>query len=229
MKRLNQNPRINAVEFDHSSRFGAARGFTLIELLTVISIIGVLAGLLVGLAPIASRKMKESRMRAELTQLSSLIQEYKADLGFYPPDNPTTNKHLNPLFYELSGAIFSKQTKTFKTLKGSEEIGVDALKNTFQVRGIANSGLTPGEVKFKFPFKQSHYKEITPNPDIELLVAPLRGPYGFWPGKDINPWFYDSSSRNRNNPEGFDLWADVIIGNKVFRFSNWSKDPIPLN
>jgi prepilin-type N-terminal cleavage/methylation domain-containing protein len=37
--------------------------FTLIELLTVISIIAVLAGMVVGLAPVASAKMKEARVR----------------------------------------------------------------------------------------------------------------------------------------------------------------------
>jgi len=52
-----------------------APGFTLIELLMVISIIGLLAGMLVGLAPAASAKMREARVRAELNQLVAMIEE----------------------------------------------------------------------------------------------------------------------------------------------------------
>ncbi|MFM7555193.1 MAG: type II secretion system protein, partial [Verrucomicrobiota bacterium] len=63
-----------------------AAAFTLLELLVVMSIIGILAGMVVGLAPAAATKMKESRVRAELAQLVTLIEAYKARFGVYPPD-----------------------------------------------------------------------------------------------------------------------------------------------
>jgi len=59
--------------------------FTLIELLVVISIIGILAGLTVGLSGVASRKSKESRIRGDLNRLVTVIENYKARLGSYPP------------------------------------------------------------------------------------------------------------------------------------------------
>src|SRR5439155_4656609 len=59
--------------------------FTLVELLVVISIIALLAGLTVGLSGVAIRKSKESRMRGELNRLVTLIENYKAKIGYYPP------------------------------------------------------------------------------------------------------------------------------------------------
>ena len=82
--------------------------FTLIELLVVIAIIGVLASLTVGLSSVASRKSKESRVRGELDKLATAIDNYKAALGTYPPDNPG-KPWLNQLFYELSGTIYTNK------------------------------------------------------------------------------------------------------------------------
>ncbi len=95
--------------------------FTLIELLTVISIIGVLAGMVVGLAPVASARMKEARVRGELAGLVTAIESYKAKFGVYPPDHTykatfpgvgevtAVNPILNTLYYELTGALVDNQ------------------------------------------------------------------------------------------------------------------------
>src|SRR5436190_1645708 len=61
--------------------------FTLIELLVVISIIALLAGLIVGLARSAGQSNKRSRIQAELNQVITAIDAYKAHWGQYPPDN----------------------------------------------------------------------------------------------------------------------------------------------
>jgi prepilin-type N-terminal cleavage/methylation domain-containing protein len=95
-----------------------ASAFTLIELLVVFSIIGVLASMVVGLAPLASAKMKEAAVRAELQKLVTQIEAYKSKYGVYPPDGVTTvstaqgpqlvsTSHLSPLFYELSGVYIT--------------------------------------------------------------------------------------------------------------------------
>lgn len=88
------------------------RAFTLIELLTVLVIIGILAGLTVSVAGIASRRSKVTRTQAELSRLDLAIRDYKARFGFYPPDNVinpaalTQDPVVNQLYYELSGALF---------------------------------------------------------------------------------------------------------------------------
>src|SRR5688572_24620995 len=61
--------------------------FTLIELLVVISIIALLASLIVGLAAYAGRSNIRTRVRAELNQVITAIDAYKAHFGHYPPDN----------------------------------------------------------------------------------------------------------------------------------------------
>ncbi|MFM7817505.1 MAG: type II secretion system protein, partial [Verrucomicrobiota bacterium] len=71
------NPRILSNQVS-AIRGRSARAFSLIELLVVISIIAVLAGLVVGVAPVASKRMREARIRAELAALVTAIESYKA-------------------------------------------------------------------------------------------------------------------------------------------------------
>ena len=63
--------------------------FTLIELLMVISIIGLLAALVIGLVKIVGPRKAESAAKTELRELELVIENYKSRLGPYPPD--TTN------------------------------------------------------------------------------------------------------------------------------------------
>ena len=97
--------------------------FSLIELLVVIAIIGIMAGLLVGLAPAAMQRARESRVRTELKALEGYIESYKYKYGVYPPDglkvgaggsperdgygNLVIRPELNPLYYELTGVVVS--------------------------------------------------------------------------------------------------------------------------
>ncbi|MBM3833140.1 MAG: type II secretion system protein [Verrucomicrobia bacterium] len=212
-------------------------GFTLIELLVVFSIIALLAGLSVGLVGVASRKNKESRVKAELNKYVTAIENYKAAIGSFPPDNPG-KPSTNQLFYELSGTVY---TRNKFEIPGSEEGILDAnVRPIFGRSGFANSSRDEKELKFTEEVKPAQYKEVNiPGVDIEVLAVPVNGPktstyngvsfplqiparVGAVP---INPWMYDSSSPNRNNPNGFDLWAEVVIGRDIIRFSNWEKDP----
>jgi prepilin-type N-terminal cleavage/methylation domain-containing protein len=68
--------------------------FTLIELLVVLAIIGVLASLIVGLAGLAGRKSKEAQVRAQLNGFITVIERYKSEFGYYPPDNVLTDASL---------------------------------------------------------------------------------------------------------------------------------------
>ena len=94
--------------------------FTLIELLTVIAIILVLAGLLLGIAGNANYKSSMSRASAEIQAMSTALESYKADNGTYPrstdtdtlnaqgnggnPPDPSTYVKANEyLFQTLSG------------------------------------------------------------------------------------------------------------------------------
>lgn len=76
----------------HSARTSAGarkiaveRAFTLVELLVVISIIGLLAGLFLGIGGVATLKGREGRIRAELQHHNTVIESYIAKIGAPPP------------------------------------------------------------------------------------------------------------------------------------------------
>ncbi len=63
-------------------------GFTLIELLIVIAIIGVLATLLLANFISVRQRSRDAQRKADLRQIQSAVELYKADQGSYPPDLP---------------------------------------------------------------------------------------------------------------------------------------------
>ena len=79
------------------NRLNSARdaAFTLIELITVMAIILVLAGLILGVAGYSQTKASSSRASAEIKALESAIESYKTDNGTYPRDATSTDL-LNP-------------------------------------------------------------------------------------------------------------------------------------
>jgi len=215
-----------------------------VELLVVISIIGALAALTVGLAGVAGRKSKESRVRAQLNQLITAIDGYHDAIGSYPPDNLTSSAARgqfgvpfpNQLFYELSGTAFAGNEFTPAGRQQIAGSGVTAntVQTVFHTDGIANAARDAKELKFTHSFKAADVKRAVGPPAIEVLAVPVKGPA--WPaawapwlrgtdGLPINPWLYVSTSPT-NNADKYDLWADVVIGSKIIRFSNWDKEPV---
>ena len=60
------------------------KAFTLIELLVVVAIIGVLMGLVAGLAVFAKRKAMEAKARTELNLIAELVEKHRLSHGKYP-------------------------------------------------------------------------------------------------------------------------------------------------
>ena len=215
------------------------RAFTLIELLTVIAIIGVLAALVIPLSGVASSKMRLSRVNVELNNYITAIESYKSRLNYYPPDNPKVKSlvpadyrlatGMNPLFYELSGAIYTNlpaPNGAFTTLNGSEKVSTDDLLSNFGVKGVQNSARDPRDVPYKgAAFKPAQYAALNVGTDVEVLAVPVPQGPDLLTGKagKINPWRYDASSLNRHNRDGFDLWAEYTIGKKTIVIGNWKQ------
>lgn len=69
--------------------FKPAHGFTLIELLTVISIIGVLTGLLTFSYLGVRQRARDTQRKSDLAQIQSALELYRADNNQYPAALPS--------------------------------------------------------------------------------------------------------------------------------------------
>jgi hypothetical protein len=192
------------------------------------------------LAGVATTKMRIARTKAELNQYVTAIESYKLETGSYPPDNGSlkgvtpgpqfdyfykSNAAMNPLFYELTGAIFTNSPKaSFRTVVGNETVTSEDLKQSFSVSGIQNSARNKNDIDYKgFSPKPVQYAPLFTPGDVEILAVPVPGPFVIIGKKTkINPWFYDSSTTNRHNKASFDLWAEITIGrNQTNIIANW--------
>ena len=85
-------------------KFHRQYGFTLVELLAVITIIGILAALVLGVTSYAYKKAKVSRAKAEITAMDSLLESFKNNNGYYPqrPNGDDTMSSTN-IYAALAG------------------------------------------------------------------------------------------------------------------------------
>src|SRR5438128_3972630 len=113
--------------------------FTLIELMVVIAVIAILAALIFPVTATVNRAKIRNRARAELQQVATAIENYKAKLGHYPPDNTNTSTpYLNQLYYELVGTTLDNNNY-YTTLDSSSKISASVVPNLFGVSGFVNA------------------------------------------------------------------------------------------
>ena len=213
--------------------------FTLIELLVVIAIIAILAALIFPVTGAVNRVKIKTKARAELAQVQLAIDNYKAKLGHYPPDNPG-NPSVNPLYFELLGTTNTGTATAplYVTLDGSARIAGSALKTDLgRVSGFVNCTPAGGgdEGRFATPFitglKPGQIAALPADPNVKFLVCSIPWPQMSPPYNPLpaipgaNPFRYNSSNPT-NNPGTYDLWVDVMVGGQTNRISNWNKDPI---
>ena len=172
--------------------------FTLIELLTVIAIIALLAALITwGTTAAGSRKV-ETRVKAEIAGFELAIDDYYKKYGFYPPSNTNGDVTLPPLYYELTG------TEPGNEAKG--RFGFDGIMNTEKKNFIRELKSGSYEVLFG-----------SGNNEARAFVVPYKGPN---PINGQNTWRYNSLNPT-NNPDSYDLWAEVVVSDKTNVYGNW--------
>ena len=79
--------------------------FTLVEVLVVISIIGILAGLLIPAITGAIRRATETQQKLEVNALAQAVEQYLQQYGDYPPDGSSQavlDRHMRKLFPRMS-------------------------------------------------------------------------------------------------------------------------------
>ncbi|MGA3181484.1 MAG: type II secretion system protein [Verrucomicrobiota bacterium] len=199
------------------------RAFTLIEMLVVISIIGVIAAMVLGLANLASNKKKSVVASAAVNRLVLMIENYHSKLGFYPPDNAaniaatafTTPAYdqttaTNQLIYELTGETnYGGPPGNYKfTNFDGTTMHTSDLVNTYGRGGIANSNPDEPHNFYYPPPKPADYTPYSSGV-LEGLIVPVQsGPSSTGP----NFIHYDSSTTNRHNSASFDVWVEYWAG-----------------
>jgi len=240
--RIEKQPRREVV-IRHSSF--DTRAFTLIELLTVIAIIGVLAAFTFSALGRIKRQQYINNAKAEMEQLETGIDRYKAAYGFYPPDNqlnPGSSPLMNQLYFELLGTTNSNvnspsyQSLDDPSLPPLSQANVQAV---FGVGGFMNcnkpgSGEDAPKAQNFLPGLKPNQTVIftnlsAPNNPIKLIITAVGGPdityKPLGPGATgINPWRYNSSNPT-NNPGGYDLWVQLCISGRTNLVCNWNKQP----
>jgi prepilin-type N-terminal cleavage/methylation domain-containing protein len=221
-----------------------ATGFTLVEMLVVIAVMGVLAGLIVGLTSRTSSAARENKIKVMRDQLVTAIEAYHAHFGFYPPDNQRRlpsrefDSLVNPLFYELTGTVVDNVQGHFYSPDFGDVLRSDQLIPFFNLEGFANASPDPKQVRKFIELRSEQYGLLNQQqPELHVLAVPVRWPTKgtghlewplarrseFNPEPGLNPWRYISSNPT-NNPGRFDLWAEFVDGSTVRMISNWHRD-----
>jgi prepilin-type N-terminal cleavage/methylation domain-containing protein len=91
---------------------GPASAFTLIELLTVIAVIGVLAGITLGVMRGVQERAAINLARTELAALSQALEGYKKQYGDYPQTGVSSG---NPI---AAASLTSSEGRLFNALMG---------------------------------------------------------------------------------------------------------------
>ena len=208
--------------------------FTLVELLVVISIIGVLAALIIPLAGTVAVHKKINTAQAELQQLETALEGYKAQYGVYPPANPGSPV-INPLYYELQGV--TNVNGNYQTLDGASSIPPVQYNSQFNVGGVVNSSKGSGEemtyAKNFLPGLKATEMVLATNgttTQFGYLVTSVGGPDVNVFGQHLiagqNPFRY--AYPGTNNPGSYDLWIQLSINSTpghqhFYLICNWTQ------
>ena len=200
--------------------FRARRGFTLVELLVVITIMGIIAAMVVGMSAMAGRKKRDAVVTAMKARLVLFVNTYQSKMGFLPPDN-TNNFNFAPgtLQYEQSTATNSLIYElTYAAVSGTSFIPFDYPQHPQISSSTISAACGRGGIANSLPDEVHVFYQPLPNPKdymtvtiggspFDLLVVPVD-----YMGNTANFWHYDCSNPNRHNPQGFDLWAEYSVG-----------------
>lgn len=186
-----------------------ASAFTLLEMLTVLAIISVLVGIVLGIAGLIQKKGNLSRAEAEKAMFIAACESYKADNGSYPRDIPSTGTSVTDTISpksdfiattDASGPYAKSSLFLYKELTGDRMTGTSP--------GTAPDGVTDEGA-------QRYLKEINPrilnakkNPATKAIIEVnfFQDPFGM-------PYAYSTAAAQQEA----DFQRDLRAGKSVTR------------
>jgi general secretion pathway protein G len=174
----------------------ATLGFTLIELLTVLVIIMILVGIIVGASKYAQQRGGTTRSQAEIAAMETALEDYKNDNGFYPMSTPDVNNPgANSILLYFALVAGPKRYISFKPTE-MRDFG-----NTTNINFIC--GTNP-------PISYTGITNV-------MIVDPFGHPYNYY-----NP----CNTGGVNNQVSFDLWSTGPSGitGAVDNITNWKSN-----
>jgi hypothetical protein len=164
-------------------------------------------------------------LRNQRDALSGTIEEYKRQLGYYPPllTGPGNSRGvINPLCYEMLGTRFDSNRGDFHISVSKDTLSIDEVQKYFNMRSFSNS--------LPFPTWPTNFLAGRP-----LAIAPFSKecdafglgisftdivPERFWEDFEFTVWRY-ATNPAEHNPGKFDLWVEVNVAGKHFTIGNW--------
>jgi len=182
MHQLNKN-RESALK----AREGA---FTLVELLVVISIIGMLAGLMSVAIPKAMESGKKAKAKGELTAIVAAVKAYKQEYGRWPGTNTTSDttfqddnsKYLlaalggtnNTLVENPKSVRFLEGADTDGTMKDPWKTQYFILVDTDDSNSMTYNAKTIGISVLAVSFGKDQKQDATPSSGDDVFSTDLK-------------------------------------------------------
>jgi general secretion pathway protein G len=180
--------------------------FTIIELLVVIALIIILAGLILSTVGYVQNKAARSRAETEIAAISAALENYKADNGIYPRDNPG-NKYTDVLDARAGptpapppSSYTNASFYLFQQLSGLDQ-------NQQRLSNMTNY----------FTFKPQMLGGTRDSSGNITLVTFIRDPFGNSYGYSTA---YQADQTKGYNPT-FDLWSTANSSSQTQWIKNW--------
>ena len=158
--------------------------FTLIELLTVMAIILLLAGLVLGLASNAQTKAARSRAEGEIQAFSTAINNYQIDNGGYPRSTDTDSLNARASTPPDPSGSTSSCAKAslllYKLISGNYYYNANGTLTQYNTSSSSGSSVTKPTVYYQFKNSQLQNSNNTTNDYIDpATVTAVVDPFGF--------------------------------------------------
>ena len=162
--------------------------FTLIELLTAMVIIVVLAGMIMGASSVANRISKKRNAQAQINAIEIILEQYKADWGFYPESNGV----LELGSWEAWYLLHLREPKSPPSQeKFEQKIYIDLFDGSFKTKVDEDALSSPPTL---VPATPAYHNYFVGAKGPVYIVDPY-----------LQPYYYQNPGIM--NPEKFDLWS----------------------